>query len=82
MLAFPALPPVAADSQPGRGARLVLEVHDDQEGTVLNEALRDFASRQRQAALHGHDHLRQVRTHWALVADRLADRVDQDINRQ
>ena len=71
----------APDSQAGRVARLVLEVHDDQEGTVLNEALRDFASRQRQAARHGHDHLKQVRTHWALIADRLADRVDQDINR-
>jgi hypothetical protein len=63
-------------------AMLTLEVHDDQEGTVLNEALRDFASRQRQAARHGHDHLRQVRTQWALVADRLADRVDQDLHRR
>lgn len=73
---------VAADPQAARGQRLVLEVHDDLEGTVLNEALRDFASRQRQAARHGHDHLKQVRTHWALIADRLADRVDQDTNRQ
>jgi len=80
VLAFPDGSP--ADSPSGRGSRLVLEVHDDLEGTVLNEALRDFASRQRQASRHGHDHLRQVRTQWALVADRLADRVDQDLNRQ